>query len=35
MQATKPHNASLKDRILWRITITGDAVLYDPHFAPG
>jgi hypothetical protein len=35
VQATRPANASLKDKILWRITTTGDALLYDPHFAHG
>ena len=33
VQATKPSNASIKDKILWRITTTGDGVLYDPSFS--
>jgi hypothetical protein len=35
VQATRPANASTKDKILWRITTAGEAVLYDPHFAQG
>jgi hypothetical protein len=33
VQAQKPHNASLKDRLLWRITTTEEVVYYDPAFS--
>jgi hypothetical protein len=33
VQATRPSNASTKDKILWRITTSGTVVTYDPSFS--
>jgi hypothetical protein len=33
VQATRPDNASAKDKLLWRVTTTGSVVNYDPTFS--
>ncbi len=33
VQATRPDNASAKDKLLWRITTSGTVVTYDPSYS--